>query len=521
MVEATKKKKKSAFDIIKEEEANWSYHYSKEEMEELMVIHPISAKQQKYLNDSENDIIVWGGGAGSGKTQCSLIDLLICGWSDPDFRATVVRKTKEQMKQAGSLWDEACQMYANLGVSPRGNAMDFKFPSGAYIKFSSLERPLDKHNYQGSQCTRFLCDEGQQIPEEGILYLNSRLRSKSKAKHQLKITCNPDSGSYLCDWLVKGGYLDESGFPIKEMDGVTTYMAEIAGEAVFKPTLEDFIEEYGKEIIDEVEPSKFVFYSANIYDNPYLIKYLPSYVGKLKNLPAKERAALYEGCWFVNLNSGNWFKREWVTEIEPSQLPAGKKYMRSWDKAGTKPHAGNKDPDWTVGLKGRIDASGVIYIDGMERFRDRPAIVQERIEKAAEMDGQHTIITIPRDGGAAGIEASENSRARLVKNGFSCRIIVTRKSKDVRFEPVSIMAQEHKIVVVKGKWNDEFYDELESLDFTTHRVGKHDDIADALSDLVMGLTKMNNVPEIHLGGRRGNNARSRNIYRAKTLLASL
>lgn len=478
------------------------YMYTQAELKEIEVIRPLSKKQQTYLNDQENDIVCWGGSAGSGKSQVSLIDLLVNGYEDKHFRAMIIRKTKEVMKNAGSLWDTAEGLYAQFGIKPRGNAMDFKFESGAFLKFGALERSKDKHNYQGTQVTRFLVDEAQQLPEDGVLYLTSRLRSNSKQKHQLKLTCNPEKNSYLCKWLIAGGYLDEKGYSKPEMDGVTTYMAEVAGEVVFLPSMEDFIEEYGEEMTKELEPQKFVYYAATVYDNPYIRKYLPSYIGKLKNLPMVERMKLYEGCWFADLGGGQWFKEEWCTMVDASEVPHHLRSARAYDKAGTKPNPQNTDPDWTVGLKGKLDEDGSLWVTDMVRLRDRPAVVQQTIEKTAQADGKDTLISVPKDVGSAGKESSDNCKARLMRLGYNCCITSVSKGKAIRFEPVSILGQERKVYVVKGHWNKAFFEELESLDFETRARGRHDDIADAMADLLHVLSKRMLMPVLKINTQR-------------------
>ena len=477
--------------------------YTQEELKQIKIVRPLSRKQELYLNDDVNDICVWGGSAGSGKSEVSLIDLLVSGYEDPDFRAMIIRKTKEVMKNAGSIFDSACDLFSHFGVKPRGNSLDFKFESGAFLKLGALERDQDKHNYQGSQVTRFLCDEAQQLPEGGVLYLLSRLRSKSSARHQLKMTCNPDKHSYLCSWLEKGGYLDDKGYPVPEMDGKTTYMAEIAGEVMFFQTMDDFIAEFGKEMVKEVEPQKFVFYSANVHDNPWILKNQPSYVGKLKNLPKLERAKLYEGCWYADLGGGSLFKEEWCTMVEACDVPKDLRRARAWDKASTKPNPANTDPDATVGLKGCLDDGGNLWIEDMVYLKDRPAVVQKAIEDAAEADGKDCLVGIPKDVGAAGKESSDNAKGRLMRLGFNVTINSVAKGKAVRFEPVSMLAQERKIFVVKAHWNKRFFEELESLDFNLRRRGFHDDIADALSDLLHMVTKKMYMTKININvGRK-------------------
>ena len=131
------------------------YKYSQEELSEITILSPLSKKQETYLNDTENDIIVWGGAAASGKSFISALDILINGFDDSDFRAGIIRKTKEQLKGAGALYDECVQMYSKFNVKPKGNELSFHFPEGAIVRMGYLDKAADKHNYQGWQVTRF------------------------------------------------------------------------------------------------------------------------------------------------------------------------------------------------------------------------------------------------------------------------------------------------------------------------------------------------------------------------------
>lgn len=478
--------------------------YTQEELKELVTIHaPLSRKQELYLNDKENDIVVWGGAASSGKSFLSALDILVNGWEDPHYRATIVRRRKEQFKQAGGLFDECSVLYSHYGVKPRGNSLDFKFPKGAFVKMMGSDREQDRHEFQGNQSTTFLVDECQQLNEANVVYLLSRNRSKSKQHHSLKLVCNPDYNSFMRRWLEMGGYLDEQGVPLPEMDGVTTYYCEVFGETVFLPSLEAFQEKYPDlEIGEDIVPQKFVFYAANVHDNPFICKYQKPYVAKLKNLPPIERRRLYEGSWYAKEESSGLFKREWCELVDSADVPQDMRQARCYDKAGTLPSTANPDPDWTVGVKGGIDEYGILWVTDMIRFRDRPAIVQRTIEETGLEDGKHVAVGIPQDVGSAGKEAMEVSRALLMKRGLNVIVNRANKGKAVRFEPVSIMAQNRQIKVVKGDWNEAFFEELETLDFTIRQRYRHDDIADALADLVMVLRQRLMIPQIKMGGGR-------------------
>ena len=118
--------------------------YTQQELyDDIEIYAPLSRKQEIYLNNKEADIVCWGGAAASGKSFLSALDILVNGWEDKNYRATIVRRQKEMFKQAGGLYDECSTMYANFGVKPRGNTLDFKFPKGAFVKMQGSRSSAD------------------------------------------------------------------------------------------------------------------------------------------------------------------------------------------------------------------------------------------------------------------------------------------------------------------------------------------------------------------------------------------
>ncbi len=472
---------------------NYTFHFSQEELEEIPIYAPLSIKQEKYLNNNEDDIVVWGGAAAAGKTQLSLLRILMAGMYDKHYIAGIARKSQRQMKQAGSLWSSGCKMYAQYGVIQNKIELTWNFPSGAEVKCHHLDNNQD--DWQGTQCTEFLVDEAQQCNEDDVWYLTSRLRSQSDRKHQLRLTCNPLNTSFLCKWLQKAGYLLESGLPDPDMDGVSTYMLELDGEFKFFKSKEEIQETYGKEIANYA--SSFVFYSANVYDNPYIRKHQPAYVHKLENLKKLEKERLLLGNWFAKLDSEGFIKRDWFQECNFSDVPMGLPTIRCYDLASSPVSPAYRDPDWTRGVKATYDkATGYFYILDMVSLRDRPARVQELIEGTADKDGKNVYVGIPIDAGQSGREVADNKRARLVARGFKPVLCPARKSKLQRAEPFLMALQQGKVFVVPGVFEDHHYEEMEN--FTGARSPWHDDIVDSISDCWTQLTTGNLIPSIKM-----------------------
>ncbi len=486
---------------------DFTFNFTQEQLGSLTIHAPISIKQEKYLNDQENDIIVWGGAAGSSKTYISLINILLKAYTDPYYVASIARRSQRQMKSAGSLWTTGCKMYSPLGIGSNSLELSWSFPNKAEVKCHHLDNNQD--DWQGTQCTEFLVDEAQQCSEDDIWYLTSRLRSQSNKKHQLRLTCNPLNTSFLADWLTKGGYLLESGLPNMEMDGVTTYMVQVAGEFYWFPSIAEVRSTYGAEVARSA--LKFVYYAANVYDNPYIRKHNPSYITKLENLKTVERERLLEGNWYARVENDGYIDSDWFIPIPRREIRLDLPQIRCWDFASTKPHEANKDPDWTRGVKASYDKdSGEFFILDMVGVRDRPAIVHNLLMQTAQADGRDVYQGIPLDAGQAGRVATDAKRAELLSIGMRVVTSAARKSKLERAEPFLIALQEGKVFLAEGVFTSEHFKELENFDGKRNN-GFHDDIIDCLADCYNQLTSSNLIPtlrirnESRVGGRRFNN----------------
>lgn len=58
---------------------------------------------------------------------------------EPDFSAVFFRRNTVQVRNPGGLWDESFKLYPGSGASAFAAALEWKFPSGAKVKFAHLE----------------------------------------------------------------------------------------------------------------------------------------------------------------------------------------------------------------------------------------------------------------------------------------------------------------------------------------------------------------------------------------------
>lgn len=445
-------------------------------MSEQIVIRPQEGPQEQFLS-SPADIVFYGGSAGGGKTFALILEG-IRYYNDPDFGGVIFRRTSPQITQEGGLWDTACDIYPHLGAkmlaSPSFRAI---FPSGSKIQFSHFQHEKNKLDWQGAQIPFIGFDELTHFTESMFWYLVSRNRSGScKVKPYIRGTCNPDPDSWVrrfIDW-----WIDDEGYAIKERSGIIRYFIRSGSDVCWYDTKQEAIENIhlsDEDIEANLDPAdlvkSFTFISSSIYDNKKLLENNPSYLAALKSLPLVEREQLLSGNWNIKRKSGNFFKREWFELVE--DYPRAGESIRYWDRAATKPHEGNPDPDWTVGFKLHKDLQGVYYIVDIVRFRGTPLEVEQRIKNVAIQDGRNCIVGIEQDPGQAGVKDAQ-SFVKLL-DGYNVRIFKVDKDKETRAKPLSAQCEGGNVKMLIADWNDCFFNEAEafpSKDF-------HDDQIDA------------------------------------------
>jgi hypothetical protein len=81
------------------------------------MIRPQPGPQEAFLS-SAADIVIYGGGAGGGKTFSLLLDP-IRHLHNPRFSALIVRSSYPQIKMPGGLIDASMQLYPYLGAASK------------------------------------------------------------------------------------------------------------------------------------------------------------------------------------------------------------------------------------------------------------------------------------------------------------------------------------------------------------------------------------------------------------------
>lgn len=439
------------------------------------IYRPQEGAQEIAMN-APQDIVIYGGAAGSGKTHLMLLRPLL-QMHDPKFNAIFFRRTGPQLTGAGSVWDEAKSLYREFGAKIRENAREVHFPSGAQIKFSHMEHEKNAEDHQGKQYTHVYFDEGTHFTQHQITYLMSRLRSAADAKSSMFISCNPDPDSFiaqLIDW-----WLDEDGFPDKEKSGVTKFYGSVNNDIHFTDTEEEMAKLYPQVVwvwnpnLGEnvyVPPKTITFIGGTIFDNPALISSNPGYLAELNALPQVEKDRLLHGNWYARPEGSSHFQRKWLQVID--KVPKDAIYCRAWDKAATEPSEVNSHPDYTASVKMAKDKHGFFYLIGdyhednfdkkdskhtkvEGRFRERSGIRDVIIQKQAERDGSECIVVFSQDPGSAGVTEFTESAKKLILEGHVVKKdpAPTQNGKLTRYLPFSSAAENGLVYIVKSTFS--------------------------------------------------------------------
>lgn len=432
-------------------------------MTERPRFRPQEGPQMDFLSN-EADIILFGGGAGGGKTYGILLDVL---WFHdiPGYTAIIFRRNSTHIRAPGGLWDNSQELFRFFGGVPNESTLEWNFPSGAVIKFAHLQYEKDVYQYQGTALCGIYWDEATHFSDFQFWYMFSRNRSMCGIKPYQKMTCNPDADSWvrkLVDW-----YIDpETGLSIPERSGIIRWFIRIDDSIKWANTKEELENKYPTSL-----PKSFSYIPASVFDNKKLLEADPGYLANLHALSRVERERLLHGNWNVKSTAGLYFQKQYFEIV--TAVPRTVSIIRYWDRASTKKNDTN-DPDYTVGIRLEKDVNNILYVTDMVRIQETPLQVQNVIKNTAIRDGISVRIGIEEDPGQAGVADAEHLSRLLM--GYAVKRNKVMKDKITRATPVSAQAEAGNIKVLHGKWNEDFFKELENFP-----EGTHDDIVDALS----------------------------------------
>lgn len=425
-----------------------------------MRLGPQVGPQTEFLK-CQADVAIYGGAAGGGKTFGLLLESLR-NVRNPGYMGVIFRRTLEEVKMQGGLWDESMKLFPFAGGVPKESELEWRFKSGAVIKFQYLNSESSKYRYQGAQFAFMGFDELTHFSEGQFFYMLSRNRSTCGVRPYVRATTNPDSQSwvrkFLDPWL-RGQFGDGEVAWLERDGGVRKWHSSQRESCL-----------------------SFSFIRAKVSENPLLLKQNPEYLTNLKALSYVDRMRLLEGNWDV-VEEGNFFRREWFKVFDAA--PRGLTCLRFWDLAATEA-TGTKDPDYTVGVLLGLTNDGTWWVLDVVRERLTPGAVEQLVLQTAKLDRERfgcQSIRMEQEPGSSGIAVIQRYAQQLLA-GFDFRGIRNTGSKADRARLLSAQAEVGNVRLVSGGWNSALLDEL--CLFPTK--GVHDDQVDAASGAFACLT---------------------------------
>ncbi len=445
-----------------------------------LILKPQPGKQTDFLK-SPADIVVYGGAAGGGKSY-GLLLVPVKYIHIPYAMSVLFRKEAVQVRQPGGVFDVGRDMYVPIGAKINKMDMTFTWESEAKIKMAHMTNDDMLLDWLGSATPIQLWDELTHFSKKQFFFMFSRNRNfyKNGIKPMVRATCNPDVNSWLrefLDWWIN----PETGIAIESRCGVIRWFVNHEDVIYWYDTEEAAILKWKR---FKIPPKSVTFINSNLNDNKILTEMDPSYEANLMAMPNIDRERYLNGNWNISPSSGDYFSRETFPIVEAT--PQLKTIVRAWDFGASDVTDVNPDPDYSVGVKVGVDASGVFYVLDMVRFRKNPAEFERRFLNVRSQDGLETHIKIPQDPAAAGKSYSDIVIRMCA--GSIIKASSVSGDKVTRARVASSQSEAGNVKVLKAWWNAPFFSELESFPIDKNGIG-HDDIVDAFADAITYLTE--------------------------------
>jgi predicted phage terminase large subunit-like protein len=387
-----------------------------------------------------------------------------------------MRRTVPELEAADGLVERSFAFFEPLGAIYYTSRRQWRFPSGARITLGHCEHERDVRAFGGWQIQYLGFDELTTFTEGIYTFLLSRLRSVHDIPCIVRSGTNP--GAEGADWVLERfrWWLYRQGCREEEFAG--PYAAP--GERLWVRRDPDTGTDQLCQEDDEGAHSR-EFLPALLADNPHLAR--TDYGDRLDMLDPLTRRQLKLGDWMARAAPGMFFKREWceMTDAPPTDAVLR---LRYWDRAASEKKDGT-DPAWTAGVLMSIDRGKMITVEDVARCRRGPAETEAFIGWTFDQDKEtHGKIdqVLEQDPGSAGKFEVDSYRRRFKKHSVRGRR--PTGDKVTRFKPFSAAASRKEVRIVRGAWNNAYFDELEAFP-----IGKKDQ-ADATSGAYGELTSM-------------------------------
>jgi predicted phage terminase large subunit-like protein len=460
--------------------------------EKRKIFAPSSIKQQLVLQENNVDILLTGGGAGSGKSFLLLLKAVHAAINDPAAKIMILRLTYPMLKD---LISASKQIFPHFGGVYKTQARTWIFPNSSEIDFKAM--PKDLYEVQGWERTTYVCDEAAEFQKSDILALMTRLRSTTyKGKLAIWLSCNPSKTSWLRE--VVDYSLDFEGVPLAGTEYKTRHFVVQNSDFKWADSEDELYEKYGQGLKKGVEfvGMKFKFIPMLCTDNMVLMKQDPAYVGRLLATSRVNMLRLLRGSWEAAIEGSTVVTEDLFEIVDHPPINPKCKYI-GWDLASSIPNEANQfRADYTVGVLASKDEFGNFYIEDVVRFQRQIDGVLTGIKDFAWKSGLDVLNILPSDPGQAGKVASRFYTTHLAGFGVGTRVENSNphSNKLTRFQPFASLAHNNLIKIVRGSWNKDYLDELCTFTGERSSGNVHDDQCDATSTVINQLARTQTIP---------------------------
>jgi len=429
---------------------------------------------------SEAEFALLGGAAGGGKSY-TLQMTAQQNVGVPGLTMAMFRQERSQFS-GGGLWDEMQDFFAKSHADTNEQMMRARWRRfKSSIHFFGLNNLASvKRKQVGKQYDINLYDEIDLIDLESFIYTLSRNRSSIPGfTAYSRATCNPKSNHWLRELV--DPYILPSGFANYDLSGKIIYFCHYQGKFYHGWTIEELAE-----VLDIPRNPEglayvrgmaitFTFIPSSLEDNPHMG---PGYRKRLLQQTALDQARLLSGNWNAR-EDGNMFPTDLLRKIEhidESQIVC---VCRAWDLAGSVPRPGNKDPDFTAGVKLALLKDGTVAVLDVKHVRLGPSGVNSLVtETAYEDDKMHNgrcWILIERLPAAAGLFNAQSWEDMLTpQHNLEMITHTSDRQKTERARPLVSLYQSNQMAYLDRSWTNGLIEETKLFPYV-----RHDDRVDA------------------------------------------
>ena len=310
----------------------------------LKEIRPQKGFQERFLS-TEADIAIGGGAAFCGKSFTGLMEALR-NTGNKDFGCTIFRRTRENLRKEGGVWDESMKWYAGL-AKPRSAEMDWTFPSGACVSFDGIENENDLPKWQSSQICLIIMDEVTEFTEKMFWFMLGRNRSQCGVKPYFRAFCNPDPDSWVAG-LIAWWIDPDTGFAIPERAGVVRYFTKDGDNIVWGDSKQEIINlcphifNAENPLFDEFTTyddiiKSFTFIPGTISENKIGRAQDAGYVANLMALDEAEKQRFLHGNWKIRTDGMGLFEHKAIESIFSNPIEEQQYVQKGFDINTGKP----------------------------------------------------------------------------------------------------------------------------------------------------------------------------------------